>query len=220
VAQGLQKLPGWRVLLQRVPIESLRFFELVPLQEHPTQTSVGLDRLVRLLGLHQQVGQPQVRHVVVGIQLHELLVNLDGLLVVTVLGVPVREHLILALGLDQETLLDVQLGQAVEDVQPLWGEPVDLLQNRYRLGGEPILGEAVGDALVQLDRLVDLTDSTIEVTDPIDRISVIRVELEHLLVLTDRLLDLTLVDELLCVTQDLVPIERHADLHPPRQRSW
>jgi hypothetical protein len=125
------------------------------------------------------------------------------------LGIPVGEDLVLVLGLDHEALLDVEVREAIEDVQPLRREPVDLLQDRDGLGGETILCEVVGDALIELDRAVDPADSQVQIADLVDGVDVSRVGLQDLLVLLDRHLHLALLSKLFGVPEHFVPSRGH-----------
>ncbi len=104
----------------------------------------------------------------VRVQVDELFVGLDGLFQLGILDVPVGQDLVLAFGLDDQTLIEIKLGEAFEDVEPLRVQPLDLFQDGDGLGDKAVAGEVIRDLLVQLDRPLQLADTSVEVTDTVD----------------------------------------------------
>ena len=134
---------------------------------------------------------------IVRIEIDQLFVGPDGLLEIAVLDVPVGEDLVLPLGLDQESLVEIECCEPLEDVEPLRIQALDLLEDGDGLGGESVAVEMLGDFLVELDRALELADPAVQVPDPVDDGGVVGKFFEDLLVLFDGLLELSLLNKLL-----------------------
>ena len=114
--------------------------------------------------------------------------GVDRLFQLPVLDVPIGQDLVLAFCLDHQPLIEIKASKSFKDVEALRVEALDLLENRDRLGCEPVAGEVVGDFLVKLDRSLELPNPPIQITHPVDDGRVFWEFLEDFLVLTNRLL--------------------------------
>ena len=102
-----QKFTLRRFLLERVPVEPLCLVQLLRIEQHPAEPIVDLERRLRIAPLQQEVGQTNGRCVIVGFQIDQFLQVADRLFRLVMLHVPVRQDLVLPLGLDRQPLLDV-----------------------------------------------------------------------------------------------------------------
>ncbi len=190
-------------------IKSLSLIELAGVEQHLTESFVNLECGSGLAATKQEIGEPQGGDVVRRIEIDEFLVGPNCLFQLPVLDVPIRQDLVLPFCLDHQTLIEIESGKALEDVEALGVEALDLLENRDRLGREPITGEVVGDFLVKLDRPLELANPPIQITHSVNDGCVVWKFFEDLLVLTDRLLELALLDKLFGIPEDFVPFQRH-----------
>ena len=117
------------------------------LQQHRADEPVLHDRLVVLAGGAVEVGETDLDPEVGRIDRRHLLVHGDRVRNPVVLLVVIREHLVLAARVLDETLLVVEVGEAIVDLQPRRIDLVDLLVDRDRLEEEAVLRVEVGDAL-------------------------------------------------------------------------
>ncbi len=152
---------------------------------------------------------------VVRIEVNQLFVGFNGILDVTVLDVPVSEDLVLPLGLHHESLFEIESCEPLEDVESLRIQALDLLQDGDGLGGESVPGEVLCNLLVELDRGLELTNPAVQVPYAVDDGGVVRKFLKNLFVLFDSLLELPLLNKLLSVLQNLVPLDGHRPLRLP-----
>jgi hypothetical protein len=203
--QRLQEPAGGRAEVENVVVEAFGLVELALLQEQAPEHVVLLERLVRLAALHEGVGEVQADRVVSRVELHEPAQHAHGLVQLAFLLVPLGQDLELALGLDEQTLFEVEIRQALVDVHALGSQAVDLLQDRDGLGDEAVLPEVVGDPLVQGDGVLHAADAAVEVAHPVDGVGVVRVGLEQFFVLVDGLLDLAFLDKFFRCAQNFYP---------------
>ena len=146
---------------------------------------------------------------VIRIEVDQLLVGFNGLFEVAILDVPIGEDLVLPLGFHQQPLVEIERREPLEDVEPLRIQPLDFLEDGDGLGGESIPGEVLRDLLVELYRALELADPAVQIPDAVDDGCVAGKFLENLLVLSDGLLELSLLNEPLSIPQNLVPLDGH-----------
>ena len=150
---------------------------------------VLLDRLLRVavagvevgeLAPHLEVGRIDVRHLLEGVARLADLPALDVL---------VDHDLVLALGLDHEALLRVEIGQVDVGVEGARVELVDLLPDRDRLQEEAVPRVELRDLRVLAARFLVLVQPDVEVPDLLDRVPVPGVVVDELPVEQDGLVD-------------------------------
>ncbi len=159
---------------ERLLVDLLRLVGGPPLAQEAGDDGVFLQRLARPPRLRVQVGQLHVKLDVLRLGLDHLLVDADGPDDVLVLGVVVREDLVLALRLDRQALLRVELGEALVDVEARGVELVDLLVDRDRLQEEAVARIVLGDPGEVGDRLFVPVQADEEVSDLVQDVDVAR----------------------------------------------
>ena len=110
-------------------------------------------------------------------------------------------------GVDQQALVEIEIGEPLEDIEPLRIQALDLFEDCDRFGRETIGGEVIGYFFVELDRALQLADLTVKVADTIDDVGVVRESLEYLFVLFDRLIDVALLRVFLRGVERLIAVE-------------
>ena len=110
----------------------------------------------------------------------------------------------------------VELGERRVRVEPIGIEVQDLLEHRHGAGIEALGHVLLGDALIGVDRLVDLAPTPMGVADLEPELGVLRVELEELLILVERLVLGVLLSQLARELEDLALVRRQRPA-PPRR---
>ena len=195
--------------LDRLGVDLRRLFDLVVAQHQVGDQPVLGERLLGQLLAVEELGELDVRRRIVGDQDRHLLQHADRRSRAVVLLVVVDEHLILGARLRDQTLLVIELRQAFVDREPRRIELDDLLVDRDRLDEETVVRVAVGDLREEPHGLVDAVDARIEVAEPVQRRSVVRVLGEELAVLLDGGFDLAARNELLRRSDHLRTVDRH-----------
>ncbi len=195
--------------LDRLGVNLRRLFDLVVAQHQVGDQPVLGERLLGQLLIVEELGELDVRRRIVGHQDRHLLQHADRRSRVVVLLVVVDEHLVLGARLRDQALLVVELRQPFVDREARRIELDDLLVDRDRLDEETVVRVAVGDLREETHGLVDAVDARVEVPEPVQRRSVVRVLGEELAVLLDGGLDLAARDELLRRSDDLRTVDRH-----------
>ncbi len=180
-----------------------------PLEEHVADQAVLHDGLVLLVGGAVQVGQADLNLYVRRIDRRHLLVHADGIRHPVVLLVVVGEDLVLAPGVLDQPLLVVEVGQLVVDLELGGVDLVDLLEDRDRLQEEAVLGVEVGDPGEIGDRVPRPVHPDVEVPHLVQGRDVLGVVLQDAEVFLQRLIELTLGQQLLGGLKDLFAVDRH-----------
>jgi hypothetical protein len=102
----------------------------------------------------------------------------------------------------------VQLGERRVRVEPIGIQVQDLLVDGHRAGIEALAHVLLGDALVGIDRLVDLPPAPMRVAYLEPELGVLRIELEQLLILGERLVLGVLLSQLARELEDLPLVRR------------
>jgi hypothetical protein len=186
---------------------------------------VDPDRLGLLAHPHVQLGQATLELQVGGVDVHHLAEDVGRFPGLPLLQVLVQDDLELALGLHQEALLAVQVGELQVRVQRGGVQAIDLLPDRDRLEQEAVPGVEVRDLRVLLAGLPRAVQLGVEVTDLVDGVPVARIRLQELPVEIDGLVEATglllLVGVLLQL--DRVDLGHALPLRPPApglERCW
>ena len=87
-------------------------------------------------------------------------------------------------------------------------EPVDLLEDRDRLEEEAVLGEVLGDLLVDVDRLVDAVHPDEDVAEAVEGVGVVGRLLQGSAILLDGSVELAAGRELVGLLHDLLTLHR------------
>ena len=106
----------------------------------------------------------------------------------------------------------VELGERRIRVEPIGNQIQDLLEHRHGAGIEALGHVLLGDALIGLDRLFDLTPTPMGVAHLEPELGVLRVELEQLLILGERLVLGVLLSQLARELEDLALVRRQRPL--------
>lgn len=148
-------------------------------------------------------------NVVLGIDLNQFSLNLHRVVKIIVLDKPLCQDGILILGFDDQALLNIEFGQPFKDLNPVWNQSIDLLENGDGLVGETISGITVGNPLIEFHRTIKLADPPVEITNPIDCVDIVGIQLQELFVLPNCRFNLALLDQLLSSLENLVPVDGH-----------
>ncbi len=195
--------------LDRLGVDLCRLLDLVVAQHQVGDQPVFGQRLVGELLVVKELGELDVRRGIFRDQNRHLLQHADRGRGVVVLLVVVDQHLVLRPGLGDETLLVVELRQALVNRETGRIELDDLLVDRDRLDEESVVGVAVRDLREEPHGLVDAIDARVQVAEPVQRRGVVRVLGEELSVLLDGGVDLAARNELLRRSDDLRPVDGH-----------
>ena len=158
--------------------------------------------------LHREVHELRPRLEVGRLELDQAAVHAHGLLRLLGAQEPVRERDQLLAPLDDQPLFEVEIGEPLVGLGAAGIEAVDLLVDGDRLQEEAVLGEVLGDALVDLDRFRDPRDPDEEVAEAVQRVRVARGLVHRALVLLDRGVELAARGEFLRFLDDLIPLHR------------
>ena len=207
--ERLDEIDVLRVDLQRLLEDLNGLVEHAALQQHAADAVVLFQRLAGLADLRMQIGELDVNVDRLRVELGDLAIDHQRVSGIAVLEVVVGENLVLALRLHRQTLLRVEVGELAVDLELRRVELVDLLVDGDGFEEEAVARVVVGDLAEGLDGLVVAVDAHPEVADAIQGVDVVRVVVEKALVFLDRRLDLALGDELLCIRDDLIALDRH-----------
>ena len=175
------------------------------------------DGVVVVLRSREGLRQPQVRERVIGVELDDLAEDLDRLLV-PVLALEARRHFVQRpdrVARQPELLVELrelrrEVRVPVFELGDVLGDDLaNLLVDRDRFEGEALARVEPPDALVRADRIGIGLHLRLEVADLQQGPSVVRILLDHLLVLDDRLVVSLLLDELLGGDEYLLAVNRH-----------
>ncbi len=195
--------------LQRL-LEDLRRLVVRPaLEQHVPDQAVLHDGLILLVRGTVEVRQAHLDAHVVGIDGGHLLVDVDGVRQPVVLLVVIGQDLVLAPGVLDQALLVVEVGQLVVDLELGRVDLVDLLEDRDRLQEEPVPGVEVRDPREVGDGIPGTVHADVEVPDLVQGRDVLGVVLQDAEVLLQRLIELTLGQQLLGGLEDLFAVDRH-----------
>ena len=114
-----QKITHRRFPLNDVTVEPFCLVQLSGFEQHRSESIVDLQSGGDLLPLEEKIGETKRRDMIPGIEIDQLFVGIDRLLDFTVFDVPVSQDLVLPLGLDHQTLVEVKLGKTFKDVEAL-----------------------------------------------------------------------------------------------------
>jgi hypothetical protein len=178
-------------------------------EQHRAEQNVLHERPVDLVARAVEVGEADLNPQVVRVDGGHLLVGGDRLVVLPGLEVMVREHLILASRVLGQSLLVVQVGEAVVDLEPGRVDLVDLLVDRDRLQKKAVSRVEVGDPGEEGNGIGRPVHPDVEVADPVQGRDVLGIVVQNAQIVLQRLVELSLPDVLLRRLEKLVPACGH-----------
>ena len=180
-----------------------------PLQEHRADQAVLHHGLVLLIRGAVEVREADLNAHVGRVDCRHLLVDGDRVGHPVVLLVVVGQHLVLAACVLDESLLVVQVGELVVDLELRGVDLVDLLEDRDRLQEEAVPRVEVGDPGEKRDRIGRTVHPDVEVPHLVEGRDVLGVVLEDAQVLLQRLVELAFGEQLFGGLEDLFAVDRH-----------